>query len=124
MSAAGFEPGSFRSQADSLTSRPSWRGCNIEECRFCYSNPESSALIGNQSRKIQELSRQLKLLTGRLETIKKQNHEHELKFQSSEIYRDQQLQIDSQPQHIETIDKRSNFHLDTNNRFNELKNEL
>ncbi|KAF2355374.1 Coagulation factor 5/8 C-terminal domain [Trinorchestia longiramus] len=24
MSAAGFEPGSFRSQADSLTSRPSW----------------------------------------------------------------------------------------------------
>ncbi|KAF2358621.1 hypothetical protein FHG87_010629 [Trinorchestia longiramus] len=37
------------------------RGCNMEECRFCYSNHESVAIIKNQSRKIQELSRQLEL---------------------------------------------------------------
>ncbi|KAF2346360.1 hypothetical protein FHG87_022884 [Trinorchestia longiramus] len=33
------------------------RGCNMEECRFCYSNHESAAIVENQSRKIQELSR-------------------------------------------------------------------
>ncbi|KAF2362494.1 hypothetical protein FHG87_006752 [Trinorchestia longiramus] len=62
------------------------KGCNMEESCFCYSNHESSALIKNYSREIQELSRQLELLMGRLETIEKQNHKHELRLQSSETH--------------------------------------
>ncbi|KAF2368253.1 hypothetical protein FHG87_000991 [Trinorchestia longiramus] len=82
------------------------RGCNTEECRFCFSNHESAAIIEIQSRKIQELSRQLELscqlefnrqielLAGRLATIEikqKQNYEHELRLQSSETHLDQHL---------------------------------
>ncbi|KAF2354105.1 hypothetical protein FHG87_015141 [Trinorchestia longiramus] len=94
------------------------------ECRFPYSTHESSSLIELQSHKIQELSCQLELLTRRLEIIEKQNHKRELRLQSSETHRGQQPQIDNQPQCIETIDKRSNFHLDTKNRFNALKDKL
>ncbi|KAF2357910.1 hypothetical protein FHG87_011337 [Trinorchestia longiramus] len=100
------------------------RGCNKERCCFCYSNHESSAIIENQSRKIQELSRQLELscqfefnrqielLAGRLATIEikqKQNYKHELRLQSSETHLDQHLRTNNQPPHIKIIAKRSNF---------------
>ncbi|KAF2363169.1 hypothetical protein FHG87_006077 [Trinorchestia longiramus] len=84
----------------------------------------AEALIENQSRKIQELGRQLELLAGRLETIEKHNHEHELRLQYSDTHRGQNLRINNQPLRIETIDKCSNFHLDTKNRFNALRDEL
>ncbi|KAF2359338.1 hypothetical protein FHG87_009909 [Trinorchestia longiramus] len=103
------------------------RGCNMEECCFCYSNHESSVLIENQSHKIQEFSFQFELLTGRLETTEiqqKQNCEHELRLQSSETHRGQHLRTDNQPQRIKTVDKRSNFHLNTKKRFKALKDEL
>ncbi|KAF2346351.1 hypothetical protein FHG87_022891 [Trinorchestia longiramus] len=76
-----------------------------EDCRFFYVIHESSTLIENQSRKMQELSLQLKLLAGRLKTIK-QNHQLELRLQSMEAYRGKQLPIDNQPQLIEAIDNR------------------
>ncbi|KAF2344967.1 Endonuclease/exonuclease/phosphatase, partial [Trinorchestia longiramus] len=78
------------------------RGCNMDECRFCYYKQESAAIIEKQSRTIQELSRQLELnrqlelsrhlelnrqidlLAGRLATIEKnqkQHYEHELRLQ-------------------------------------------
>ncbi|KAF2368420.1 hypothetical protein FHG87_000810 [Trinorchestia longiramus] len=107
----------------------------MEECCFCYFNYESSAIIENQSRKILELSRQLKLsrrlelLAGRLETIEiqqKQNYEHELRLQSSETRLDQHLYglLTSPRVCIETIAKRSNFHLNTKNSFNALKDKM
>ncbi|KAF2360597.1 hypothetical protein FHG87_008648 [Trinorchestia longiramus] len=105
----------------------------MEECRFCYSNNESAETIENQSRKTQELSRQLefnrqiKLLVGRLVTIEtnqKQNYEHEPRFQSSETHLDHHLPTNNQPPYIKIIAKRSNFYLKTKNRFNALKDEM
>ncbi|KAF2356575.1 hypothetical protein FHG87_012671 [Trinorchestia longiramus] len=111
----------------------------MDQCRFCYSNHESTAIIENQSRKIQELGRQLELscqlelnrqieqLPGRLEAIEihqKQNYEYELRFQSSETHLGQHLRTDNHPQRIESIAKRSNFHLSTKNRFNALKDAM
>ncbi|KAF2351265.1 hypothetical protein FHG87_017978 [Trinorchestia longiramus] len=103
------------------------RRYNIEEYRFCVSFIESLAFIENQSLEIQELSRQLELLAGRLDTIEiqqKQTHEHELRLQTSEIRRGQHLRTDNPPQRIETINKRTNCHLNTKNRFKVLKDEL
>ncbi|KAF2354855.1 hypothetical protein FHG87_014392 [Trinorchestia longiramus] len=103
------------------------RGCNMEECRFCYSNHESSASIENQSLEIQELRCLLEMLAGRLETIdiqQKQNHEHELRLQTSETHHGQHLRSDNSPQRMDTVDKRSNFHQNTKNRFKALKDEL
>ncbi|KAF2356845.1 hypothetical protein FHG87_012395 [Trinorchestia longiramus] len=114
-------------------------GCNMEECRFCYSNHESAAIIENQSRKIQELNRQLELsrqlefnsqielLAGRLATIEtnqNQNYKHELRHQSSETHLDSHLPTNNELQHIKIIAERSNFHLKTKNRFNALKDEM
>ncbi|KAF2352766.1 hypothetical protein FHG87_016476, partial [Trinorchestia longiramus] len=68
---------------------------------------------------------QLELLAGRLKTIEiQQHHEHELRRQTSETHRGQHLRTDNPPQRIETIDKRSNFHLNTINRFKAWKDEL
>ncbi|KAF2357258.1 hypothetical protein FHG87_011981 [Trinorchestia longiramus] len=99
----------------------------MEKCRFCYSNHESAAIIETQSRKIQKLSRQLELLAGRLAAIKtnqKQNYKQELRLQSSETHLDQHLQTNNQPPHIKIIAKRSNFLLNTKNRYNALKDEM
>ncbi|KAF2359336.1 hypothetical protein FHG87_009907 [Trinorchestia longiramus] len=103
------------------------RGCNMEECRFCYSNHESLALNENKSRKIQEFSFQFELLTGCLETTEiqqKQDRKHKLRLQFSETHRGQHLRTDNQPQRIKTVDKCSNFHLNTKKRFKALKDEL
>ncbi|KAF2351052.1 hypothetical protein FHG87_018194 [Trinorchestia longiramus] len=128
------------------------RGCNMDECRFCYFKQESAAIIEKQSRAIQELSRQLELdrqlelsrhrelnrqidlLAGRLATIEtnqKQHYEHELRLQSPETQLKQHLPTNNQPQHIkiipkrpEIIAKRPNFYLKTKNRFSTLKDEM
>ncbi|KAF2343983.1 hypothetical protein FHG87_025261 [Trinorchestia longiramus] len=128
------------------------KGCNMEECRFCYSKQESAAIIKKQSctiekqsRTIQELSRQLELshqlelsrhlefnhqielLAGRLATIEtnqKQNYENQLRLQSRETQLEQHLPTNNQLQHIKIIAKRSNFYLETKNRFNALKDEM
>ncbi|KAF2344797.1 hypothetical protein FHG87_024447 [Trinorchestia longiramus] len=122
------------------------RGCNMDECRFCYFEQESAAIIEKQSRTIQELSRQLELnrqlelsrqidlLAGCLATIEtnqKQHYEHELRLQSPETQRKQHLPTNNQPQHIkiiakcpEIIAKRPNFYLKTKNRFSTLKDEM
>ncbi|KAF2347763.1 hypothetical protein FHG87_021482 [Trinorchestia longiramus] len=47
--------------AKNARQRVACNSCNMEECRFCYSNHKSAAIIENQSRKIQQLSRQLEL---------------------------------------------------------------
>ncbi|KAF2362038.1 hypothetical protein FHG87_007202 [Trinorchestia longiramus] len=121
------------------------RGCNMDECRFCYFKQESVAIIEKQLRTIQELSRQLELnrqvelsrhlelnrqidlLAGRLATIEtnqKQHYEHELRLQSPETEPKQHLPTNNQPQHIKIIAKRSNFYLKTKNRFSTLKDEM
>ncbi|KAF2343945.1 hypothetical protein FHG87_025299 [Trinorchestia longiramus] len=128
------------------------RGCNMDECRFCYFKQESAAIIGKQSRTIQELScqlelnrqlelschlelnRQINLLTGRLATIEtnqKQHYEHEPRLQSPETQLKQHLPTNNQPQHIkiiakrqEIIAKRPNFYLKTKNCFSTLKDEM
>ncbi|KAF2343598.1 hypothetical protein FHG87_025646, partial [Trinorchestia longiramus] len=121
------------------------RGCNMDECRFCYFKQESAAIIEKQSRTIQELSRQLELncqlelsrhlelnrqidlLAGRLATIEineKQHYEHELRLQSPETQLKQHLPTNNQPQHIKINAKRPNFYLKTKNRFSTLKDEM
>ncbi|KAF2348937.1 hypothetical protein FHG87_020307 [Trinorchestia longiramus] len=127
------------------------RGCNMDECRFCYFKQESAAIIEKQSRTIQELSRQLELnrqlelsrhlelnrqidlLAGRLATIEtnQKHYEHELRLQSPETQLKQHLPTNNQPQHIqiiakrpEIIAKRPNFYLKTKNRFSTLKDEM
>ncbi|KAF2362073.1 hypothetical protein FHG87_007170 [Trinorchestia longiramus] len=121
------------------------RGCNMDECRFCYFKQESAAIIEKQSRTIQELSRQLELnrqlelsrhlelnrqidlLAGCLATIEtnqKQHYEHELGLQSPETQPKQHLPTNNQPQHIKINAKRPNFYLKTKNRFSTLKDEI
>ncbi|KAF2364605.1 hypothetical protein FHG87_004644 [Trinorchestia longiramus] len=121
------------------------RGCNMDECRFCYFKQESAAIIEKQSRTIQELSRQLELnrqlelsrhlelnrqidlLAGRLATIEtnqKQHYEHELRLQSPETQPKQHLPTNNQPQHIKINAKCPNFYLKTKNRFSTLKDEM
>ncbi|KAF2352851.1 SGNH hydrolase-type esterase domain [Trinorchestia longiramus] len=121
------------------------RGCNMDECRFCYFKQESAAIFEKQSRTIQEISSQLELnrqlelschlefnrqidrLAGRLVTIEtnqKQHYEHELRLQSPETQLKQHLPTNNQPQHIKIIAKRSNFYLKTKNRFSTLKDEM
>ncbi|KAF2346487.1 hypothetical protein FHG87_022758, partial [Trinorchestia longiramus] len=121
------------------------RGCNMDECRFCYFKQESAAIIEKQSRTIQELSRQLELnrqlelsrhlelnrqidlLAGRLatnETNQKQHYELELRLQSPETQLKQHLPTNNQPQHIKINAKRPNFYLKTKNRFSTLKDEM
>ncbi|KAF2343808.1 hypothetical protein FHG87_025436 [Trinorchestia longiramus] len=115
------------------------RGCNMDECRFCYFKQESAAIIEKQSRTIQELSRQLELnrqlelshhlelnrqidlLAGRLATIEtnqKQHYKHEPRLQSPETQLKQHLPTNNQLQQIkfiakrpEIIAKRPNFYL-------------
>ncbi|KAF2346826.1 hypothetical protein FHG87_022418 [Trinorchestia longiramus] len=121
------------------------RGCNMDECRFCYFKQESAAIIEKQSRTIQELSRQLELnhqlelsrhlelnrqidlLAGRLATVEtnqKQHYEHELSLQSPETQLKQRLPTNNQPQHIKINAKRPNFYLKTKTRFSTLKDEM
>ncbi|KAF2350362.1 hypothetical protein FHG87_018885 [Trinorchestia longiramus] len=120
------------------------RGCNMDECCFCYFKQESAAIIEKQSRTIQELSRQLELnrqlelschlelnrqinlLAGRLATIEtnQKHYEHELRLQCPETQLKQHLPTNNQPQHIKINTKRPNFYLKTKNRFSSLKDEM
>ncbi|KAF2361167.1 hypothetical protein FHG87_008075 [Trinorchestia longiramus] len=63
------------------------RGCDMDECRFCYASYESSY-------EIEKLHQQLTLLAGCLEAIEKAIHELIPGLQPTEMHHDKQLRID------------------------------